>query len=483
MRISLGVIAIGLRNGLAQQGRIAVCVSGHVRSLVERRVHESLRGNVIEALGLSDVFMYLELDEARRPDSRINAGWDPGPNSKTSFTRADLVIPLTVLKPVSVSYHDAANSSKAYMGPTPCTYPSDTAREQLEKIHACYSLVVDHEASRGWPYDWIVRTRPDLGWLRPLPPADSFAREHVYVPSNYWPMGDQFALVPRRLAGIYFHAFRSLYTCLAPDSPAQRRWLRSSAGGPEQVLWHHLHTYGASVRPYPFAFVIARAAEAGTQSATSTAGAAGATSAVGAGAVGVCASLWNHLSELCVVLHDVGRSPWPSHGECSFALFQAADQLCRVEFPSPGATFDPAESERVLELLERHSLAVATDGTVRAAAAAALPLPAAHPMIMTSTGGEQQEGQVATAVVLGPAALAAAEHALRCVSAEYHFILRPHGRPGPARCESPFTGALHAAEMHLAAATVRQVTCEGAACAPAGPDYDELVAALRHALA
>lgn len=35
-------------------------------------------------------------------------------------------------------------------------------------------------------YDWIVTTRFDVAWLRPLPPLSAFSREAVWVGASVW---------------------------------------------------------------------------------------------------------------------------------------------------------------------------------------------------------------------------------------------------------------------------------------------------------
>jgi hypothetical protein len=322
---------------------------------------------------------------------------------------------------------------------------------------------------------------------------------------------------------------------------------------------------------------------------------------------GVCASLWNIFSELCVVLHDLGRSPWQvplpnssssgggggTASECSFAIFQAASAYCNAKFPEipaasavgaamddddrtaaassssvgidsfgdqtvPGAasstSFSIPESElgavhAILESLgTRIDKAVdaalggaeindanfgSTSGNEGNAAAASgwvnAPLAegASHPMIVTSTGGIAQDGQVATALVLKAASASAVERGLKCALAELYHRLRDlyaasytralartaatttEGgaaaaeslpKPVPLRrpvCNSPSSllthrggddgggfagGALHAAYEALSGATATMVTCQGSACQTDGEDYAELMAALRHAL-
>jgi len=218
---------------------VAVCISGHARSFVQRRVFESLKANVLDALGgrgadgaaaalapPADAFLYLELEEAAEAEAatsaRLGKGWDSGP-SACSASAEGLAPALAALRPVIVRFHDTRNVGPQSPGggggsgdggqqpgssgfapggataelasglgaPTACAYPSDRARPQLEKLALCFALVREHEAARGYDYAWVARSRPDLGWLWPLPPAAHFDARFLYVPSTYWPMGDQ----------------------------------------------------------------------------------------------------------------------------------------------------------------------------------------------------------------------------------------------------------------------------------------------------
>ena len=83
-------------------------------------------------------------------------------------------------------------------------------------------------------YDWIVRTRPDLGWLAPPPPLSSLSAAHVHVPDNIFPINDNFAVVPRALAPRYFEAARGYYQC------DRGGWFAPGSGDTESVLYRFL---------------------------------------------------------------------------------------------------------------------------------------------------------------------------------------------------------------------------------------------------
>lgn len=63
---------------------------------------------------------------------------------------------------------------------------SESLYWQLYKSLAAYRMALRREAEDGFRYDWIVRTRFDLVWLRPLPPLRYFSREAVWLGSEFW---------------------------------------------------------------------------------------------------------------------------------------------------------------------------------------------------------------------------------------------------------------------------------------------------------
>lgn len=57
---------------------------------------------------------------------------------------------------------------------------------QLYKSLAAFRMAQRKEASDGFRYDWVVRTRFDLAWFRPFPSLRSFGRDAVWLGSDFW---------------------------------------------------------------------------------------------------------------------------------------------------------------------------------------------------------------------------------------------------------------------------------------------------------
>ena len=212
---------------------------------------------------------------------------------------------------------------------------------------------------------------------------------------------------------------------------------------------------------------------------------------------GVCAALWNHLAEFCVILHEVGRSPWQNDtpADCSYILFTAAKLICQARFPplpySASAINEYAQAQAQVECivnLNEHTLPLQSTFYGQEFI---------HPLILTNTGGETQSGQVASAIILrGGGLVETIERAMRCVMIEFQFILAEQlrisndshafvkttglDRLAEERCDGAFSKAMHAAQMEIANSTIHQVTCAGKECDMASDDYTELIAALQH---
>lgn len=62
-------------------------------------------------------------------------------------------------------------------------------------------------------YTWVIRSRLDIAWMLPLPPLSRFSPSRVYAGHNFFPLADQFLLMPRRFAQTVFGAVSLCYDC------------------------------------------------------------------------------------------------------------------------------------------------------------------------------------------------------------------------------------------------------------------------------
>lgn len=122
-----------------------------------------------------------------------------------------------------------ADAKRSADGQLKAAWPS------LQSVHGCFDLVHAYEKRNGVRFDWLVRTRFDLGYFQPLPPLSSFSPGAVHLPYTSLPIADTFAIVPRRFAEAYFKADEACTDCRTQASEKTRH-----AGSTELVLINHL---------------------------------------------------------------------------------------------------------------------------------------------------------------------------------------------------------------------------------------------------
>lgn len=272
--------------------RAAVCLAGHVRSFIHRHVRHFLRSRLLEAFECESVepFFYLALDD---PEVSLRRPWD-------HFSRAPPASEADVLSAVA-----EFRSARVYIHADRGEEDS-AAISQLSKLASCWRLVEAAERETGDEYDWVIRARPDLAWVERVLPLRYFAADRAYVSAHYWPIADQFAIVPRHLAPVYFAAIEAL----EPHPTNCTNWLVQGAGVPESALFKHLVDAKLPIQLYDgFTYVVARFFEGAN-----------------------CATLHLAHNFACLMI-------FPKESEsCGRAFFRAYAARCAATFPS---TIDP----------------------------------------------------------------------------------------------------------------------------------------------
>jgi hypothetical protein len=156
--------------------RVAVCITGHVRSFEKAHVHEAFATNVIEALRSTtvnvDVFMLLRVGTT--PIKEQKNYHDAFPPSNMTNVRAaiDLIKPrfLQVVQDTS----ERGKSNYGGMNDN-CTIQNAFMRRNLDRIlqqmaswRECSDTMKSiEEENKGIKYDYLMRVRPDLLWYKP----------------------------------------------------------------------------------------------------------------------------------------------------------------------------------------------------------------------------------------------------------------------------------------------------------------------------
>ena len=173
---------------------VAHMIVGAARSLPSPSVYVPLRDLFLDGLGGERVHLFVYLDLA--PELSAKGQW-------RATDRAALDAALQYLregadarrrppwKPefaLSVEYHDAPPDAGVRCG-APCT-------GQFFKWRRAGAMVLAQEASQGWRFDWVVKSRPDTGYVHPAPPLAALARDTVY-----WNVDQQVYLPRARFEG------------------------------------------------------------------------------------------------------------------------------------------------------------------------------------------------------------------------------------------------------------------------------------------
>ena len=117
-------------------------------------------------------------------------------------------------------------------------------------------LVQQAEQRDGRPYDLIVRSRPDIFWVRPHPPLTgklwSRATDSVLVDGRV-PQMDWHAVLPRAKVGLIFSLYSRYRSCQGAQAPFDV-WPRFTT----EAVWRRALELTAPVRKVGFAFILVR---------------------------------------------------------------------------------------------------------------------------------------------------------------------------------------------------------------------------------
>ncbi|CAM9175760.1 unnamed protein product, partial [Scytosiphon promiscuus] len=345
--------------------RAAVCISGDVRSFVDPTVHRSFQRHVVETIRGSDcdvdIFAYASLGHQEMPDGQVRH------SVETTIREARTVLEL--LSPVELVWHQEqaetlSNSchqqhqhpQKDHTKGNPEEHSRPLPRGQFgireERFYwhlyeslAAYRMALRKESEAGQmssevepphppTYDWIVSTRFDVAWARPLPSLRAFSPEEVWFGTKSWPMSVNFALVPRAHSDRFFSIIEAGNTRDVDDSKWREEWdarAQESRGGAEgfegSVLYRYLHAKNIPHRPYPM-FEYYSMQPKGISCETNTA----------------------NYATVCLLLDFTGflRAGYLS-GDCSAALSEWSALRCRT-LMHPDAT-DMDDTQRMDALL------------------------------------------------------------------------------------------------------------------------------------
>ncbi|CAM9160100.1 unnamed protein product, partial [Scytosiphon promiscuus] len=239
--------------------RCALLYSGHVRSFAQPRVYLSHKENLIKQLEVDcqvDVFLYISVED--QVPSRRNMGKFADALAFTAHSPSmeEVENAVGLLNPIAIKYHQ----EQAGLIPNACEVSCKVGVYwQLYKLKAVYRMMEDHESRTALSYTWVVRSRLDIAWMLPMLPLGRFRPSRVYTGHNFFPLADQFLLVPRRFAKTVFGAVRMCFDCKSLQKQQESKIQAQT----ETLLHMALRQEGVPFGYYEFPTVIVRSNEGG----------------------------------------------------------------------------------------------------------------------------------------------------------------------------------------------------------------------------
>jgi len=216
--------------------KVALCVTGAVRTLPMAEVHRDLQRFVVDRWK-TDIFLVMHLDGTTRERHSVGA--------TSAFSLAEVQSAVKELKPRRSVLHDTRRKLHPCGARLDAPHPLNCA-PQFQNHDQCHRLVLEAEAEDKRAYSWVLSTRPDLHWEAPLSDLRLFPTSRawalVYKENQNWDSvhaKDKALLVPRRYLTACLHFPATLDGCAPPGDVAQTRKTICGfepAGGCECVL-------------------------------------------------------------------------------------------------------------------------------------------------------------------------------------------------------------------------------------------------------
>jgi len=192
---------------------IAACIAGNARTFSDPRVYESIKHNLLQALGANiTVFLYLKtFDDVKSPQF---LGFQPLENVRYNPKRVyDAISSLkssykVVAKLVKERIHVPLNNGCAWMRGNP-TIESNVG--QLHSNEQCHKMVEEYETEHSVTFTHFLKTRPDGAWPQSAPAWCTLLPNAAYLSHPQPP--DWFILLPRAVARKVFKLYTSYAMC------------------------------------------------------------------------------------------------------------------------------------------------------------------------------------------------------------------------------------------------------------------------------
>jgi hypothetical protein len=196
---------------------VAVCLVGAARTLSRPHVHRGIATHLLKALraARADVFAVLKLhDAAPKQDANFNF-------PAVDDSAGGVTVALASLRPRAVMLDDGGgappvNPHCGLAGYLASWKHVERALSQWRPLGRCLDLVEEAEARDRATYSRVLRTRPDLLWIRSHPPLSRLANASIAYADARRPQLDWHYVLPRAGAAAVLRLYERCTPLPAP---------------------------------------------------------------------------------------------------------------------------------------------------------------------------------------------------------------------------------------------------------------------------
>jgi hypothetical protein len=152
-----------LRPHVPENLKVAVCLTGALRTLPDPEMRTSFKHNVVDPLN-ADLFIVVHFDSSKERHGLSG-----------SYPEEDIEGALSYLEPKRVKITKSRRLT-SYFNPHP-----KNCVPQLQNHKKCAHMVKKVEKEEMFEYDWILSTRPDLHWHEPFPMLGLFPTRTLWA--------------------------------------------------------------------------------------------------------------------------------------------------------------------------------------------------------------------------------------------------------------------------------------------------------------
>lgn len=203
----LAIVDSVLQNEREGSGKVAMCLTGHVRTLVLPGVHRALASNS----GNADLFIVAHMGNKGHPAGKVL----PEMAALVSESAVSEALNYLGMRVKYVEVHPESGCEflreawvKDGIANRTCdTEPADPNFLQIMWIDHCFRQVLKSEQK----YELLVRSRPDVGLFLPVQWSHVSRQLVQYMQKDWHGRADWFFTMPRALVKEYWHEIMYLY--------------------------------------------------------------------------------------------------------------------------------------------------------------------------------------------------------------------------------------------------------------------------------